>query len=261
MYKFDLDKLVEENRFTISILFPLVGAIGFIASAENILPSYLAFSPLMILFGTLVMRLPLIAGLKPLINRKSVLAILSLSLYAYLIEYVGLKTGWPYGNFEYLVELGPMIGGVPIGLPVFFIPLVVNSYLLVNLFEVDNFVKRFSYTLALIILVDLVLDPAAVSLGIWTYSEGFYYGVPLSNFAGWLISGSVAILMLEYGFDRSKLMDRLQEKDYILDDMVSFVFLWGIVNLYYGNIVPVSIAFFFATVLYDADRFDFASFR
>jgi putative membrane protein len=136
----------------------------------------------------------------------------------------------------------------------------VNSYLLISLFEVDNFVKRFSYTLALIILVDLVLDPAAVSLGIWTYSEGFFYGVPLSNFVGWLISGSLAILMLEYGFDRSKLIDRLQGKDYILDDMVSFVFLWGIVNLYYGNIVPVSIAFFFATVLYDADRFDFASF-
>jgi len=261
MHKPDLDKLVKENRFTISVIFPLVGAIGFLASAENILPTYLAFSPFMILFGTLVMRLPLIAGLKPLINKKSGLSIVLLSLYAYFIEYVGLKTGWPYGNFEYLVELGPMVQGVPIGLPVFFIPLVVNSYLLVNLFEVDNIIKRFLYTLGFIILVDLVLDPAAVSLGIWTYAEGFYYGVPVSNFVGWILSGSIAVLILEYGFDRSKLVERLNRTDYMLDDMVSFIFLWGLVNLYYGNIVPVGIAFFFATLLYDTERFDFADFR
>lgn len=261
MPKINLDKIVKENRFTISILFPLIGAAGFIASAEKVLPTFLAFSPFMILFGTIVMRLPLIAGLKPLINKKSGLSLIALSIYAYFIEYVGLKTGWPYGEFEYLVELGPMIQGVPIGLPVFFIPLVVNSYLLVNLFEVENFVKRVFYTLCLIILVDLVLDPAAVSLGIWNYTQGFYYGVPLSNFAGWLLSGTVAVLTLEYGFNRTKLVERLNQTDYMLDDMVSFVFLWGLVNLYYGNIVPVSIAFFFATILYDTDRFDFASFK
>jgi Predicted membrane protein len=107
----------------------------------------------------------------------------------------------------------------------------------------------------------LVLDPAAVSLGIWSYSKGFYYGVPWSNFAGWILSGSVALMLLEFGFDRSELVERLKETDYMLDDMVSFVFLWGLVNLYYGNIVPVGIVFFFATLLYLTERFDFASLR
>ena len=261
MLETSLEQLIEENRFTISVIFPLVGALGFIASAEDFLPAYLAFSPFMILFGTIVMRLPLISGLKPLINRKSGLVLFLLILYAYGIEYVGLKTGWPYGSFEYLVELGPMIEGVPVGLPLFFIPLALNSYLLVNLFEVENFAKRFLYTLGLIILVDLVLDPAAVSLGIWSYGGGFFYGVPLSNFLGWIISGSVAVILFETGFDRSKLVERLEEKEYMLDDMVSFVLLWGLVNLSYGNIVPVGISFFFATVLYDAERFNFASLR
>ncbi len=42
-----------------------------------------------------------------------------------------MTTGWPYGQFEYLVDLGPMLfGTVPLGLPVFFLPLVLNSYLL-----------------------------------------------------------------------------------------------------------------------------------
>ena len=258
MPELDLEDIVKENRFTIAVIFPLVGAAAFIASAEGLLPPLLTFSPFLILFGTLVMRLPLVAGLKPLMNRRSGAAILVLSLYAYLIEYVGLKTGWPYGSFEYLVELGPMIHGIPLGLPVFFIPLVVNSYLLVNLFEVEGFWKKFSLTLGAILLVDMVLDPAAVSLGIWTYPQGFFHGVPLSNFLGWILSGSMAVIVLEYSLERTELVERMKQKEYILDDMVSFVFLWGFINLYYGNIVPIGITFFFATLLYDSDRFNLA---
>jgi putative membrane protein len=38
---------------------------------------------------------------------------------------------------------------------------------------------------------DLVIDPlAAGKLGYWSWhAQGFYYGVPLSNFAGWFFSG------------------------------------------------------------------------
>lgn len=261
MPEFNFERLVEENRFTIAVIFPLVGSLGFIASAENMLPNYLAFSPLLILFGTLVMRLPLIAGLGALITRRSALGLMALGLYAYLIEFIGLKTGLPYGEFEYLVELGPMVDGVPVGLPVFFIPLVINSYLLVILFDVKPFWKRFLSTLGVIIMVDLVLDPAAVALGIWSYAGGFFYSVPTSNFLGWLLSGSFAVLILEYIFDASDLGERLNKKDYMLDDMVSFVFIWGFVNLYYGNILPVFIAFFFGALLYDEGRFEFASMR
>lgn len=258
MPEIDHEKIVEDNRFTIAVIFPLVGAVGFLASAEGFLPEFLSFSPWFILFGTLVMRLPLVAGLKPLVDRKAGIGLILLSFYAYFIEFVGLQTGWPYGDFEYLVSLGPMVQGVPVGLPVFFIPLVVNSYLLVNLFDFERVWERFLLTLGVILLVDLVLDPAAVALGIWSYPEGFFYGVPLSNFLGWIISGAVAVIVLELCFDRSSVIQRLEEEDYMLDDLVSFVFLWGIVNLYYGNLVPVSIAFFLGTVLYDSGRFSFA---
>ena len=57
-----LDKIVKENRFTISVIFPLVGAVTLLASAEGLLPELLSYNPLLILFGTLVMRIPLIAG-------------------------------------------------------------------------------------------------------------------------------------------------------------------------------------------------------
>ena len=253
-----LERFVEENRFTISVIFPLVGAAGFISSAELNLPELISFNALMILFGTLVMRLPLIAGLKPLMDKRAVIGLGLLSLYAYLIELVGLKTGWPYGSFEYLIDLGPMVAGVPVGLPVFFIPLVINSFLVVNILDVKAWWKKIPMTVLIVLLIDLVLDPAAVSLGIWSYSSSFYYGVPLSNFLGWLISGTVAVLLLESIFESSEIIERLEEQDYMLDDLVSFVFLWGFVNLYYGNLIPVLVALFLGYLLYSTERFDFA---
>ncbi len=253
-----LEQLVRENRFTISVVFPLFGAIGFVASAEGFLPEILAFNPLMVIFGTLVMRLPLISGIKPLIDVNSGLAILSLTLYAYVIEFIGIQTGFPYGEFSYGVELGPMVYGIPVGLPVFFIPLVLNSVLFISLFEVKGFVKNVFGSLAALLAVDSVLDPAAVSLGIWNYSGGFFYGVPLSNFAGWILSGTVSILVLKSALDTGRLSERLENTDYFLDDMVSFVFLWGVVNLYYMNIIPVIVAVLFGAVLYRNDRFNLA---
>lgn len=254
----DLDRLVSENRFTIAVIFPLVGAIGFLASAELNLPEIISFNPLFILFGTLVMRLPLIAGLKPLIDRKAAAGLTFLTFYAYLIEYVGLKTGFPYGSFEYLVSLGPIVDGVPIGLPVFFIPLVLNSYLLVQLSGVESRWKRVLLTLGTVVLIDLVLDPAAVALGIWSYGGGLFYGVPLSNFAGWILSGLVAIVTLESCLDTSKLRERLEAKDYMLDDLVSFTFLWGVVNLYYLKLAPVAIVLLLCLMLYRTERFSLA---
>ncbi|WP_414838288.1 bisanhydrobacterioruberin hydratase [Candidatus Nanosalina sp. VS9-1] len=253
-----LEKLVSDNRFTISIIFPLAGALTFLASAENFLPEILRFNPLFILSGTLVMRLPLIAGLKPLVDRKAALGLSIVAVYAYVIEFIGLKTGWPYGNFEYLVELGPMISGVPLGLPLFFIPLVLNAYLLSNLFGFKKIWKRFATSLLLVLAVDAVLDPAAVSLGIWQYSSGLFYGVPVSNFLGWILSASVVLFVLEYVFEASEIRERLENTEFMLDDFVSFVFLWGIVNLYYLNMVPVIFSVAIGLLLYRVDRFSFA---
>lgn len=253
----DLDRLVSENRFTISIVFPVMGALGFLASAEGILPDFLRFNPFLILFGTLVMRLPLISGLKPIIDRRALAGISLLTAYTYIIEFVGLKTGLPYGEFTYLETLGPVVYGVPIGLPIFFIPLVLNAYLLGTLLKLERWRKLF-FALIMVIGIDLVLDPAAVALGIWSYGGGFFYGVPVSNFLGWVLSGSIAIITLKLSFNDHNLSERISEVDYILDDFVSFQILWGAVNLYYVNIVPLLIVLGNILLLYRAESFSLA---
>ncbi len=261
-----LDDLVRRNRFTIAVVFPAVGAVLLLASAEGLVPPPLAFQPTLILFGTLVMRLPLIAGVGPVVDRRAAAAVLALTAYAYGIELVGVRTGWPYGEFEYGIDLGPMaFGEVPVGLPVFFLPLVLNSYLLVLLLLGDATRRRavrLLATLATVLVVDLVLDPGAVALGFWSYSNGgAYYGVPLSNYAGWVLSGTVAVVCFDLAFDRAELLARLRSCEFALDDLVSFVVLWGGVNAVYGNWASVALSVCLFAGLLRTDRFDFDVWR
>jgi len=162
-----LDDLVRENRFTVAVVFPLFGAVLLVASAESLLPAPLNFNPYLIILGTLVMRLPLVAGLAPLVDRRAAVGLLLLTAYAYGIEYVGVLTGVPYGSFDYGVELGPMLlDTVPLGLPVFFFPLVVNAYLLCLLLlgpRAEAALVRLPAVIAVVLLMDLVLDPGSCS--------------------------------------------------------------------------------------------------
>jgi len=256
-----LDALVLNNRFTIAVFFPLVGAVLLVASAEGLVPDPLVFNPYLVLFGVFVMRAPLISGLAPLVDRRAAAAIGTLIAYSYGIEYLGATTGVPYGEFSYEVPLGPMLfDTIPVGLPVFFIPLVLNSYLLCLLLLGEKArlaAIRLPAVAAMVVAVDLILDPAAVALGFWQFAEGGYYGVPLANYAGWVLSAIIATVLIDIAFRRSDLVDRLTNCPYMLDDMVSFVLLWGAVNIFYQAWIPAAIAVLFALFLVRVDRFDF----
>ncbi|MGQ3410760.1 bisanhydrobacterioruberin hydratase [Natrinema sp. LN54] len=261
-----LEALVRENRVTIAVVFPIVGAVTLVGSAEGVLPDPLAYNPLLILFGTLVMRSPLVVALLPRVDRRAVAFLGVLTAYTYAIELVGVQTGWPYGTFEYGIRLGPMVGGdVPLALPLFFVPLVLNAYLLTLLAlreRVGRVVPRLLAAIAAVVAVDLVLDPAAVAIGFWTYvPPGSYYGVPASNYWGWLLSGTVAVVLVELAFDRAALLERVRACEFALDDLVSFVLLWGAINVLYGNWIPAGVAGLFCLGLLRTDRYDLATVR
>lgn len=255
-----LEQLVRENRFTIAVIFPLVGAVTLVASAEGLLPEPLAYNPLLILFGTMVMRSPLLVGLLPRIGWRALGCLGVLTAYTYAIETVGVRTDWPYGTFEYTIQLGPMLfGEVPAALPLFFIPLVLNAYLLTLLVLGDragSVLVRIPMAIAAVVAIDLVLDPAAVAIGFWAFDSGAYYGVPLSNYVGWIISGSVAVVLVDLAFDRTALLERVRTCVFILDDLVSFVLLWGAINLLYGNWIAAGVAGLFCLGLFRTGRYD-----
>jgi len=109
---------------------------------------------------------------------------------------------------------------------------------------------------ATVVAVDLVLDPGAVAIGFWEYEAGTFHGVPATNYAGWVLSATVATLLIDVAFRWAALRRRLVDCSYMLDDMVSFVLLWGLINAVYGAWIPVAVAAAFGAWLVRVDRFE-----
>ena len=166
--------------------------------------------------------------------RKAAASVLAVSAFAYAIESVGVATGFPYGPFFYGEALGPKLFGlVPYLLPVTYVPLVIGAAAAASRWT-DRTVPRILLAALVLVLIDGVLDPGATALGFWTWTEGGpYYGVPLTNFAGWLLSGVVsATLLLTISRPRTPLPPRA------LDSAILSLAFWTGAAVFSGLALP-----------------------
>ncbi len=116
-----------------------------------------------------------------------------LGVYALLIESVGVLTGFPYGVFDYRGAMpGELFGLVPWSVPFAWVPLVVAARAIAERIERSE-ERRWVIALIMLVGFDLVFDPGAVALGIWSYrAGGWYHDVPWTNFFGWIVTGGIA---------------------------------------------------------------------
>ena len=182
--------------------------------------------------STVIIALPALGALLGSVGwGRGLAALAAVSLFAYGIEALGVATGFPYGAFYYGDALGPRLFGlVPYLLPVTYVPLVVGA---VAAAPGKGSVRRILLATLLLLLVDAVLDPGAASLGFWVWPDGgAYYGVPLSNYLGWALSGAVAsALMLVLGRVENPLPG-------MVDSLLIAVAFWTGVAVFSSLIVP-----------------------
>jgi len=129
---------------------------------------------------------------------RATFSVLALAAFGYTIETIGVVTGFPYGPFYYSDALGgKILDLVPFLLPISYAPLVIGAIAASWNPGSQHRLLWILRSALLLTLMDGVLDPGAASLGFWVWpGGGAYYGVPLSNFAGWLLSGTLAAALL-----------------------------------------------------------------
>ncbi len=172
--------------------------------------------------------------------RRTVLVLVGLSFLGFAVELMGVVTGFPYGEFSYAAKLGPRIGGlVPWTLPLSWVPLVLGAVAATERVErPDSWLRWLSWGVAaalLLVAFDGVLDPGAAHLGFWVWpTGGAYYGVPLSNYAGWLLSSLAAsallLVLAPWG--------QTQPRAGMLDSALISLAFWSAVNAVAGLAVP-----------------------
>jgi lycopene beta-cyclase len=124
-------------------------------------------------------------------------------LLAWFAEFIGSKTGFPFGAYNYTLLLQPQLWGVPVLIPIAWFMLLPSAWVMAQLILGE--VPRNRYVRVLYAFVsaaaltawDLFLDPQMVARGFWVWEEtGAYFGIPLSNYAGWLLTAFVVTLVV-----------------------------------------------------------------
>ena len=117
-----------------------------------------------------------------------------------VVERVGTNTGLPFGQYGYTQALRPQIAHVPVIVPLAWFGMGLPSREAAHaaLGQHSTPVRRIALGSAAMTAWDLFLDPQMVGEGYWAWlRRGVYRGIPLSNFAGWFLTGLGIMALFE----------------------------------------------------------------
>lgn len=155
-------------------------------------------------------------------------------IFSFLIELIGVKSGWPFGTYRYDSSLGLAFAGVPIIVPFAWIMIAYPT-----LIAARKSTRRwvFLYGGLLMAAWDLFLDPQMVDAGRWHWKlvgphSPFAPEIPLSNDAGWLFAGMGLIAILNAVLPRDRRKGSLGTL--VPNFMLAWVFISGLIgNLFF----------------------------
>jgi len=157
----------------ILIILHLVGIIGILSSFSSYI---IALTPLNLLISSIFILL-----FHPKFDVKFLLFFLSAFLIGMSSEWIGVHTGYLFGNYRYGNVLGPAFDGIPyiIGFNWFMLSVCMGTFS--NYLKASVLVKSVVGSI-LMVLMDYIIEPVAIKLGFWTW-----YGVsiPITNYITW----------------------------------------------------------------------------
>ena len=160
----------------------------------------------------------------------------------YGIYAVAVSTGFPFGK----ILLGDAFGaklyrGVPWSFPFIWAPvLIAASSVAAHVFRSP--LVRFFGAAAFVVLFDLLVDPVAVRMGLWSFGSASA-GVPLFNYFGWALVGLFSSGMLFFAlghdwFDLGKSAD-----EYVKSLLISATF-FSLLAVEFRLVFPALIGLF-----------------
>lgn len=165
------------------VLVYFCGTLGILINPSFFLP----FTPYSLVFTTLVF----------LIHQNSAkstaffLGFSGVALFGFFVEYLGLKTGWIFGNYWYGEALGIKRAGVPLSISLNWALLLSSGLLTVNE-KIPNRLLASVLTALIVTGLDLIMEQVAPQLDYWYFKDGW---AGLHNYLGWfLVSFSGAYL-------------------------------------------------------------------
>jgi putative membrane protein len=99
----------------------------------------------------------------------------------FLVEQIGIHTGWLFGNYSYGTLLGFKAFGVPLLIGLTWCIVTLSAWHIVSFGKLSALWK-FALAGILVVMFDLILEQFAVVYGLWSWKGG---EIPLYNYVSW----------------------------------------------------------------------------
>jgi putative membrane protein len=129
------------------------------------------------------------------------------ALSGLVVEWIGVHTGWLFGDYAYGMNLGPKLIGVPYVIGLNWAMLVMCSASLVQGWKVHVVFKAIAAA-GLMTFLDFLMEPVAIKSDFWHWNSP---EIPIFNYVCWfLISFVLLAFYFSFGEVKSnKVMNRL----------------------------------------------------
>jgi uncharacterized membrane protein len=133
-----------------------------------------------------------------------------------LAEAVGVSTSVPFGEYSYADTLGWQLVDVPVVVPLAWVMMSYPALLVGRRLAAGRWAAVLVGAWALASW-DVFLDPQMVDAGHWTWADPTpalpgVSGVPLTNFAGWLLVALALITALSFALPRERTAGRTEDR-------------------------------------------------
>jgi putative membrane protein len=181
-------------QITLNILWVLIILYVIDSALDAAFPNF-SFIPLetLILFLFSVVHGRIILGWRKILAMFTIVIVVS-----NLFENLSIAYGFPFGFYHYTTDLGPKLFSVPLLIGISYIGFAYVSWTLATYLVGDVFHKARSLGVLSVPIVaafiisagNFCFEPITSTVrGWWIWREGGgYFGVPLSNFMGWLLT-------------------------------------------------------------------------
>lgn len=182
-----IKEFVRKYGLLVLAILYAVGVVGISSSYTNL---FLALTPVHLLIS-----LGILLAVHPSWSIKELIVMLFVAVLGFLVEVLGVNTGFPFGSYSY--------GGV-LGFKVWNTPLLIGANWLMLIYATHGISRKiFSRPILVILLgsvlmvaLDVVLEPAAIHLGFWTWELA---SPPLENYLAWgVVSAFFHFLFLKF---------------------------------------------------------------
>ncbi|OKS88297.1 carotenoid biosynthesis protein [Mucilaginibacter polytrichastri] len=196
------------------VLFHTVGLVGLMVPATQSL--FLQIVP----FHLLLMLLVVVFSHKYIDERFIGFAII-IYLLGFTAEWIGVHTGWLFGNYAYGATLGTKALDIPLTIGINWFLLIYAVGVTMQRLRIRSIWARIILGALLMVLLDLQIEPVAIKFDYWHWANNV---IPIKNYIGWFAVSGVMLWIFE--------LFKFRKQSWVAPVLLLVQFLFfGILNL------------------------------